>query len=66
MTQGVTAAEFMALMRARAVSNVPSPKVEDTQAFLERCCDLGLLSREHADGTTFYFPTQALYVLRHE
>lgn len=59
-TQGVTAAEFMALMRERAVSNTPKPHAKDTQEFLEHCCDLGLLRRESTDGTTVYFPTSAL------
>jgi len=62
-SEGVTAAEFMALMRECAVSNTPRPQMEETVAFLGRCCDLGLLRSEHDQGTTRYFPTQRLAVL---
>lgn len=52
----------MALMRDRAVTNTPTPQVKDTQEFLDRCCDLGLLRSESDNGTTRYYPAHALGV----
>lgn len=64
MAQGVTATEFTAMCQKRmpwfATLRFP---VETTQPFLDRCCEVGLLRRENQNGTTRYFPTQALFVL---
>ena len=66
MAGGVTTTEFMALMRSHASSTSKAPQVEDTHEFLNRCCDLGLLTRETVEGKTRYFATQALAVLERD
>ena len=62
MTRGVTATEFAQIcqkhMPKAARSKFP---VNTARPFLERCCVLGLLSRESRNGTTPYFATAALY-----
>ena len=61
MQRGVTATEF-ASMCARHAPRGRIP-IESTVAFLERCCDLGLLRKEQDRHCLRYFPTQAANAL---
>jgi len=62
--RGVTAAEFAAI----CASYLPrgSISIESTLAFLDRCCDLGLLRKEKTRYAVRYFATEAAAVLVEE
>jgi hypothetical protein len=61
MSRGVTVNEFASMCLAHMPQSAPRmPLRETTQAFLDRCCDLGLVRRQDDDRTTRYAPTPAL------
>jgi hypothetical protein len=65
MPRGVTLADFIALTERNLTTFAPPNsskhiRADETLAFLERCCELGLVRREHDNGTNRYWATNAL------
>jgi hypothetical protein len=62
--RGVTAAEFAAICARHLPRG--SISIESTLAFLDRCCDLGLLRKEVTRTSVRYVATEAASVLAPE
>jgi hypothetical protein len=59
--QGVTAVEFAEMCEARMTYDIARRPFRDSmRAFLDRCCEIGLLRREEERGTVRYLPTEHL------
>lgn len=61
LTRGVTAFEFAQMCKGHLRDAQSSIPIETTLDFLDHCCAIGLMTREHDEhGVTHYAPTAEL------